>query len=119
MTAEEVRALLRQAGEEITDDQGRVIGYVRVPARFKVNRPYLAGGGFLIVERDEETGAYVGIEFDALWDKKRRRYYPAGYSERVFTAPDLESAVQAVLAYLAEDPPAGDPRGGGGTAGAP
>lgn len=103
MTEDEVRRYVSQAGEEITDDEGNVIGYVSAPARFKVNRPYLAAGGFLVVERDEETGRFIGIEFDALWDPKRQRYYPAGYSERAFAAPDLETAVQAVLDYLAQD----------------
>lgn len=105
MTEDEVRALVRQAGEEITDDSGQVIGYVTRPVRFKVDRPYLAGGGFLVVERDEDTGQYVGLEFDALWDKKSRRYYPAGYSQRVFTASTLDEAVHRTLGYLrGEDP---------------
>lgn len=101
MDVDEIRRLVSLAGETVTDDAGNEIGYIRVPARFKVNRGYLAGGGFLVVERDEDTGIFIGIEFDALWDPKRRRHYPAGYSERVFTAPDLDTAVLRVQAYLA------------------
>lgn len=107
MDADEVRELLLAAGEEIRDEAGNAIGYVHAPARFKLDKPYLGSGGFLIVERDEESGEWVASEYDALWDQKRRRYYPSGYCDPgVWRTASLEEAVRLVLAHLAR--PAGD-----------
>lgn len=99
-----MRALLESVGEEITDDQGQVIGYVHAPARFKLGKEYLGNGGFLQVERDELTGEFVASEWDALWDKQKKRFYPAGYCDPdIWRTPDLEAAVQLVLAALQAD----------------
>lgn len=102
MHIDEVRQLLIATGEEITGDDGQVIGYVAQPARFKVSRPYLARGGFLVVTREEEGGRFVGVEFDALPHPKSGEPYPAGHSESVFSAATLEEALQLVMAYLAQ-----------------
>lgn len=107
LTPEQVRDLVRQSGEELTDDDGNIIGYISAPAKIKVDRPYLANGGFLVVERNDETGEYVAVEYDALWDRKTQRHYPAGYSWRVFATADLDEAVEQVLAYMAGGGPAG------------
>ena len=102
MEAAAVRELLLAAGEEICGEDGSVIGYVHAPARFKLEKPYLGGGGFLVVEKDEGTGDWVASEYDALWDKKRRRYYPAGYCDPgVWRSADLDAAVGLVLRSLA------------------
>ncbi|MFZ5814144.1 MAG: hypothetical protein ACOY93_02405 [Bacillota bacterium] len=100
MDVAEIRSKLVQTGEEILDDDGRVVGYIAMPARFKLNRVYLARGGFLVVVRDEETGEYIGTEFDALPHPKTRQPYPAGHSEQVWRTPHLEEAVRRVLASL-------------------
>jgi hypothetical protein len=101
VSAEEIRALLIATGEEIRDEEGRVIGYVSQPAKFKVDRPYLARGGFLVVTRDEETGEFIGTEFDALPHPRTGAPYPAGHSEQAFRAATLEEAVRLVMEYLA------------------
>jgi hypothetical protein len=100
MDGAEVRRMLIATGEEIRDDAGHVVGYVAQPARFKVQAPHLALGGFLVVTRDEESGHYIATEFDALPHPKTREPYPAGHSERVWQTPDLEEAYQRVMAYF-------------------
>lgn len=102
MDAADLRSLLQATGEEIRDEDGTVLGYVVQPARFKVNQPYLARGGFLVVHRDEETGEYVGTEFDALPHPKTRRPYPAGHSELAWRVPSLEAALDRVMTYTIE-----------------
>jgi hypothetical protein len=97
----EIRQLILATGEEIRDEEGRVVGYVAQPARLKVNRPYLARGGFLVVTRDEATGEYVGTEFDALPHPRTRVPYPAGHSEEAWRTPDSDEAVRLTMAYLA------------------
>lgn len=99
MDEQRIRSLLIATGEEILDDAGTVIGYVAQPARFKISQPYLARGGFLVVVRDEESGAYTGTEFDALPHPKTRKPYPAGHSEQAFRTTDLAEAVRLVAAY--------------------
>lgn len=96
---EEIRRMLLAAGEEIRDDAGNLLGYVAQPARFKINRAYLARGGFLVVQRDEETGHYVGTEFDALPHPKTGQPYPAGHSEESWRVPTLEQAFAQVMLY--------------------
>ncbi len=103
MDVGEICRMLVATGEEILDDDGNVLGYVAQPARFKVNQPYLARGGFLVVSRDEETGEYVGTEYDALPHPKTGDPYPAGHSEGMWRTASLEEAVNRVLAYYAED----------------
>lgn len=101
MDAAEVRRQLQGVAEEITDADGQVIGHVHASARFKLERPYLGGGGFLVVEWDEERSEYVASEWDALWDRKGRRFYPSGYCDPgVWRTPDLEEAVRLVMAHL-------------------
>lgn len=100
MDLAEIREQLRATGEEILDDQGQVVGYISMPARFKLNQPYLARGGFLVVTREEETGEYVATEFDALPHPKTRQPYPAGHSEQVWRTASLEKAAQRVHATL-------------------
>lgn len=101
VTAEEVAARLRSVAEEIEDDEGRVIGYVANPARFKLAKPYLGGGGFLEVILDEASGDFVANEWDALWDPKAERHYPAGHCfPTVWRAVSLEEAVQRILDHL-------------------
>jgi hypothetical protein len=95
----EIHAKLLAAGEEITDEGGQVIGYVSQPARFKVDQPYLGLGGFLVVERDEATGDFIGTEFDALQHPKSRLPYPAGHSEQVFRVNTFDKAYSLVAAY--------------------
>lgn len=102
MNEQEIRAMLQATGEEITDPDGSVIGYVSQPARFRVNRPYLARGGFLVVHRDQESGHYIGTEFDALPHPTTGEGYPAGYSQLVFKAVSLAEALRRVMAYLAD-----------------
>lgn len=102
MQTTEIRALLAATGEEICDGDGRVIGYAAQPARFKLNRPHLARGGFLVVVRDESTGEYVGTEFDALPHPRSERLYPAGHSEQVWRTADFEEAVRRVQESLAQ-----------------
>jgi hypothetical protein len=103
MDREEIRRIIRATGEEITDEQGSVVGYVAQPARFKLNRPYLALGGFLVVMREEETGEYVGTEFDALPHPRTREPYPAGHSEQVWRTASLEEAFVRVMANFADE----------------
>lgn len=100
LDSQEVRSQLAATLEEITDEGGRVLGVIRSPARFRAAKSYLSNGGFLVVTREEADGAFVGVEYDAFYDKKTRRYYPSGYSQRVFKVADLEAAVQRVLTYL-------------------
>lgn len=101
MNEAEIRHQLLATGEEIRDDQGQVVGYVAQPARFKLNRSYLARGGFLVVVREEETREYVATEFDALPHPRTREPYPAGHSEQVWRTADLEEAVRRVRESLA------------------
>lgn len=98
-----VRQLLEAAGEEIRDDQGNALGYIAQPARFKIDRPYLAMGGFLVVVRDEESGVYIGTEFDALPHPKTGQPYPAGHSEQAWRAGTLQEAQGLVMAYFQTD----------------
>ncbi|HYF95591.1 MAG TPA: hypothetical protein VD969_25540 [Symbiobacteriaceae bacterium] len=95
----EIRRLLAATWEEIHDGAGNTLGCAAQPARFKVERPYLARGGFLVVEYDEASGEYIGTEFDALLHPKTREPYPAGHSERVWRARTLEDAYQLVITY--------------------
>lgn len=106
MNESDIRAQLIATGEEILDEQGQVVGYVSMPARFKLNRKYLALGGFLVVVRDEETGEYVATEFDALPHPKTRQPYPAGHSEQVWRTANLEEAVRRVHDCLLSQPEA-------------
>lgn len=101
MDAAEVRRMLEAAGEEITDENGNVLGYVAQPARFKLNQPYLARGGFLVVIRDEDTGAYIGTEYDALPHPKTRQPYPAGHSEVAWQTTSMAEAHERIMAYFA------------------
>lgn len=103
MNEAEIRQQLLATGEEIRDDQGQVVGYVAQPARFKLNRSYLALGGFLVVVRAEETGEYVASEFDALPHPKSREPYPAGHSDQVWRTTDLEEAVDRVQKSLGRE----------------
>lgn len=100
----QIRQLLISTGEEIRDEQGQVIGYVAQPARFKLQRPYLAMGGFLVVTRDEATGEWVGTEFDALPHPKSGQPYPAGHSEPVWRTASLEEALERTIASLTDQP---------------
>lgn len=100
----EIRSQLIATGEEVLDDDGRPVGYISRPARFKLDRPYLARGGFLVVERSEETGVYVGTEYDALPHPRTKEPYPAGHSEQVWRTDDLEEAVQLVRRSLSQEP---------------
>lgn len=102
MDEAEIRSQLLATGEEILDDEGQAVGYVAQPARFKLNRSYLARGGFLVVLRDEETGHYIATEFDALRHPKTREDYPAGHSEQVWRTPDIEAAVRGVQESLSD-----------------
>lgn len=102
MNREEVRRALQATGEEIRDDDGNIVGYVEQPARFRVNRPYLARGGFLVVTRDEASGQFIGTEFDALPHPKTGQPYPAGHSEQAWSAATLAEALERVMAYLSE-----------------
>lgn len=104
-TEAELRSMISQAGEEIADEDGQVIGFISAPAKIKVNRPYLANGGYLVISRDEDSGDFIAVEYDALWDRKKQRHYPSGYSERIFAAPSLDEAVARVIAYLAGEGP--------------
>lgn len=101
MTEDEIREKLLATGEEIRDDEGNVVGYVAQPARLKLDKPYLARGGFLVVVRDEESREYIGTEFDALPHPKTRQPYPAGHSEPVWRTSDLEEAIRRVKESLA------------------
>lgn len=96
----EIRAALVATGEEVTDDAGNVLGYVAQPATFKIEQSYLARGGFLVVTRDEESGQYIGTEYDSLPHPRSGRLYPAGHSERAWTAATLNEALTRVLAYF-------------------
>jgi hypothetical protein len=100
MDMTEMCRIIAATGEEIRDDAGTVLGYVAQPARFKVTRPNLARGGFLVVTRDEGTGEYIGTEFDALSHPRTRQPYPAGHSEQAWRTCDLEEAARLTLAYL-------------------
>ncbi|HEY3364744.1 MAG TPA: hypothetical protein VGK74_06830 [Symbiobacteriaceae bacterium] len=97
---DEVRQAVLATGQEILDEVGNSLGYVAQPACFKISRPYLARGGFLVVTRDQESGAFRGIEFDALPHPKTKGLYPAGHSEQGWTAGSLQEAVSLVMAYL-------------------
>lgn len=100
MDSAEVRSLLAATLEEITDETGNVVGVVRAPARFRAGRSYLSNGGFLVVERDEVDNEFVGVEYDAFYDKKSQRHYPSGFSARVFKVRTLEEATALAEAYL-------------------
>jgi len=100
MDRAEITRLVVATGEEIRDDAGHVVGYVSQPARFKLDRSYLARGGFLVVVRDEESGEYIGTEYDALPHPKTRQPYPAGHSEQVWRTRDLDEAVSRVMESL-------------------
>lgn len=100
MESAEIRRMLEACGEEIRDDHGEVVGYVEQPAKFKLNRPYLAMGGFLVVTRDEHTGVFTGTEFDALPHPKSGQPYPAGHSERVWQVKTLDEAFICVMSAL-------------------
>lgn len=103
MDKETIRTMLIQAGEEVYDDDGKLVGIVYRPAKFKVNQKYLGLGGFLIVERNEETSHYHGNEWDALPHPKSGNPYPAGHSlESAWVAPTLEEAFLEVLKYFPE-----------------
>jgi len=104
MTTDHLRLLIKATGEEIHDDAGLVIGYVSQPARIRVNQPYLARGGFVVVTRDEETGNYIGTEFDALKHPKTGEAYPAGHSEEACRFADLDAALERVLVYFSAPP---------------
>lgn len=101
MERAEVRRLLVATGEEIFDESGNVIGYVAQPARFRLSKPDLARGGFLVVVRDEETAIYVGTEYDALPHPKTSQPYPAGHSEVAWRTENIDVAVDRVLHALA------------------
>lgn len=101
MQESEIRRLLAATGEEIRDEAGTVLGYVSQPARFRLHLDRLARGGFLIVTRDEESGEYVGTEFDALPHPRTGEPYPAGHSEEAWRAITLVEAVDRVLSYWA------------------
>ncbi|MDF2630785.1 MAG: hypothetical protein K0R39_4616 [Symbiobacteriaceae bacterium] len=98
---DEIRRFLLATGEEIRDDAGNLLGYVAQPARWKIDRAYLARGGYLVVHRDEETGEFVGTEFDALPHPKTGRPYPAGHSEEAWRTSAIEEACLRVLSYFA------------------
>lgn len=100
MDEAEVRRMLVATGEEIRDDSGAVVGYAAQPARFKLQLPNLARGGFLVVTREEESGEYVGVLFDALPHPKTREPYPAGHSEQVWRTASLDEAFQRTMAHL-------------------
>lgn len=100
MELSELRRMLEATGLEITDDEGNVVGYVSQPARFRLDRSYLARGGFLVVSRDEETGQFIGAEYDALPHPKTGQPYPAGHSEAVWRVSSLQEALSLVLAYF-------------------
>lgn len=100
MEREVVRGILLAIGEEILDDSGTVIGYVAQPARFRLSRPYLARGGFLVVSRDEESGEIVGTEFDALPHPKSGIPYPAGHWAEAWRVHSLDEALERVMFLL-------------------
>lgn len=95
-----VEAALRATREEIVDEAGKVVGYAAQSARFKLQRPYLARGGFLVVVRDEETGEYVAAEFDALPHPRTGVPYPAGHSQPAWRTASLKEAVALVVGEL-------------------
>lgn len=106
MDPEAVRAALAGVVQEVSDDDGQVIGRVCTRARFKIERPYLSRGGFLIVDFDEQTGEYVASEWDALRDEKSGRLYPAGLCVgATWRAGSLEQATKAVLADVRRQTP--------------
>jgi len=102
MDREEVRRMLEAISEEIRDGQGKVLGYAAQPARFKIDRPYLARGGFLLVDRDEATGCFVATEFDSLPHPRTGQPYPAGHSERAWKAASIDEALTRVMQYFPE-----------------
>lgn len=102
MDRAELLQMLRSTGEEIADEHGTVIGYVAQPLRLRLDRPYLARGGFLVVVRDEESGDYIGTEYDALPHPNTGQPYPSGHSEQAFRVSAIEEAVERVLAYFPE-----------------
>jgi len=99
MDRSEVRRRLVATGEEITDSEGTVIGYVAQAARFRLDKSHIAGGGFLAVVRDEESGDFVGTEFDALPHPKTGNPYPAGHSGHAWRVTTLVEAIERVMAY--------------------
>lgn len=99
-----IRHLLTATREEVLDDDGQPIGCITRPARFKLDHADLARGGFLVVERDEETGEYVGTVYDALPHPRTKEPYPAGYSEQAWRTADLEEAVRRVRQSLGTAP---------------
>lgn len=103
MEESELLLLIRGTGEELYDETGQSIGYVAQPARFKLDRPSLARGGFLVVTRNELTGEYMGTLFDALPHPKTGRPYPAGHSEEVWRTSSLTEAVRLTLVELARE----------------
>lgn len=103
MIAQEVRRMLEATGEEIYDEEGRSLGYVAQPARFRLNLPHLALGGFLVVTRDEESREYIGTLFDALPHPKSRQPYPAGHSEQVWRVRSLDEALVRVMVFFTPD----------------
>ncbi len=104
MKTDHLHLLLKATGEEILDDDGTVIGYVAQPARIKVNQSYLGRGGFLVVTRDEESGDYIGTEFDALPNPKTGDVYPAGHSAEAWRVSHLDLAVERVSHYFPVKP---------------
>ena len=100
MQTDEIRALLRATGEEILDEDGQAVGYAAQPARFKLQQPHLARGGFLVVVRDEATGEFVGTVFDGLPHPRSQQLYPAGHSEQAWRTADIEEAVRLVQESL-------------------
>lgn len=102
MEENELLPLIRGTGEELYDEAGQILGYVAQPARFKLDRPALARGGFLVVTRHELTGEYVGTVFDALPHPKTGRPYPAGHSEELWRTPSLTEAIRLTQAELAQ-----------------
>lgn len=102
MVRADLLEMLRSTGEEITDENGTVIGYVVQPVRLRLNQPYLARGGFLVVARDESSGEYVGTEYDALPHPKTGQPYPAGHSEEVFRVSAMAEAADRILLYFPE-----------------
>lgn len=103
MDVNELTRLIQGTGEELFDESGQAIGYVAQPARFKLTRPALARGGFLVVTRNEITGEYVATLFDALPHPKTGRPYPAGHSEELWRTSDLAEAVRLTHAELAAE----------------
>lgn len=105
MTEAEAWQMIRAAAEEITGDDGNAVGRVVAPVRIRLRRRELANGGFLVIEWDDETATYRATEYDALWDKRRQKYYPAGHAFMAWTALADAEAVVKLLDYFAEHGP--------------